>query len=263
MTASTITPMRNPVLSRLLETQQMQAPDNTTVSLRHPEFPDSPSNIDRACGELLQRIIRELRPARTLEVGLAYGISTLFICEALAQASPGATHTVIDPFQNGKWRGLGLRNLTQAGYRQLVEFREAPSEVVLPQLLADGRTLDFAFIDGLHRFDQVMVEFYYINRLLEPGGVVVFDDANRRSVTRALRHAMTYPCYELHPASRTAQPVSPIGRMRRRVASLSFARRILRHDVLVPDWDLGLGARCIALRKTGADVRHTYFDAEF
>lgn len=254
----------NRVLDRLLDSGTIPLEDGAAVTLRHPEFPESLSHIDRDSGALLQRLIAEQRPQRTLEVGLAYGISTLFICDALQALGPRARHIVIDPFQHGKWRGLGLRNLAQAGYADLIDFRDQPSELVLPQLLAERQTFDFVFIDALHRFDQVMVEFYYVNRLLNPGGIVVFDDANRRSVGRAIRHALTYPCYQVHAAN-GAPPPSRSWRaaVRRRAASFSAAQRLLRPDVLARDWDLGIGGRAVALCKTGEDTRHTYFDAEF
>jgi predicted O-methyltransferase YrrM len=255
---------RNAVLDRLLSTKQIALADGQTLSLHHPEFPEALSHIDLATGQLLQRLVRQVRPQRSLEVGLAYGVSTLFICEALSTLESAPRHIVIDPFQHGKWRGLGLQHVSEAGFAHLVDFRESPSEIVLPQLLAAGTSVDFAFIDGLHRFDQVMTEFYYVNRLLRPGGVVIFDDADRRSVSRVIRHALTYPCYELCATS--AGPPPPVawrGRLRRRIGSLTLAQRIVRRDVLVRDWDLGLGARCVALEKTAADERHTYFDAEF
>jgi predicted O-methyltransferase YrrM len=254
----------NPVLQRLLETGAIIVDPDTSVSLRHPEFPDALSHIDAESGLLLQRVIREVRPERTLEIGFAYGISTLFICEALASLSNEAKHTVIDPFQKGKWRGLGLRNVADAGFANLLDFREEPSEVALPRLLFEQQRFEFAFIDGLHRFDQVMLEFYYVNRLLRPGGVVVFDDANRRSVNRAIRHALTYPCYQLFAAS-TAGTRRPTwaGRVRRRLSSVRAAQGVLRRDLLIRDWDLGITGRAVALRKTQEDTRHTYFDAEF
>ncbi|MGE0449362.1 MAG: O-methyltransferase [Vicinamibacterales bacterium] len=257
-------PGHNAVLRELLRTSRIERAGGGALTLNHPEFPDAQSHIDRATGELLQRLIAALRPSRTLEVGLAYGISALFICEALAALDNGAVHTIIDPFQRGKWQGLGLEHLRRAGYARLIDFREEPSEIVLPALLSSGVSVQLAFIDGLHRFEQVMTEFYYVNRLLSAGGVVVFDDADRRSVSRAIRHALTYPCYEvLATSAPPAPPTSWRGQLRRRAARLRSAQRLLRPDVLVRDWDLGIGARCVALRKTSDDDRHTYFDRDF
>ena len=97
-----------------------------------------------------------------------------------------------------------MKNIRDAGFAPLVDFREQRSEVALPRLLEEGVTLDFAFVDGWHTFDQVMVEFYFINRLLRVGGVIAFDDANRRSINRVVRHALTYPRISVYATERGA-----------------------------------------------------------
>jgi len=136
------------------------------------------SNVSKAEGQFLAEVIASTRPKSSIEIGMAFGISTLFLCEALAALSVPGTHIVIDPHQHRAWKGIGLRNLREAGYEHMVRFIEAPSEIALPQLLQEGLRIDFAFVDGLHRFDQVLLEFYYLNRLLSVGGVLVFDDTD-------------------------------------------------------------------------------------
>lgn len=254
----------NTVLDRILETHTV-SDGTSSVSLRHPEFPDRFSHIDRATGELLQQAIHDVRPRVSLEIGLAYGVSTLFVCEAIASLPEPGVHIVLDPFQHGKWRGIGLRNLAEAGFAPLLEFHAERSELLLPRLLAEGRRIDLAFIDGLHRFEQAMVEFYYINRLLRPGGILLFDDAARRGVNRVVRHALTYPAYEVYGATQPTAAARPslLGRIRRRAAAAPAVRRYVRKDVLERDWDLGIVGRCVALRKLAEDDRPTHFDVDF
>jgi predicted O-methyltransferase YrrM len=255
--------MMNPVLQRILETQVVND-GSEAISLRHPEFPEKFSHVGRSTGELLQRAVADVQPRVSLEIGLAYGVSTLFICEALAALPRPGVHIVLDPFQNGKWRGIGMRNVEEAGFRDLVEFHEERSEIFLPRMVAEDRRVDFAFIDGLHRFDQAFVEFYYVNRLLRPGGIVLFDDAARPSVKRVLRHALAYPCYEIYATTEGA-PAAPsaLGRLRAGAGRLSSVRRVVRPDVLVRDWDLGVLGRCVGLRKVSEDERPHHWDADF
>jgi predicted O-methyltransferase YrrM len=253
----------NPVLARILFTETVgEGAESTT--LRHPEFPDRFSHVTQSTGELLQRAVRDVQPAVSLEIGLAYGVSTLFICDAIAALPRPGVHIVLDPYQNGKWRGLGLRNLREAGFEPLIEFHEEPSELFLPKLLESGRRVDLAFIDGLHRFEQACLEFYYVNRLLRPGGVVLFDDAGRRSVNRVVRHALTYPAYEVY-ATTDEQPAgrSLVGSVRRRVARVPAVRRLVRPDVLQRDWDLRILGRCVGLRKIAEDERPAHWDVDF
>src|SRR5262249_11038402 len=56
-------------------------------------------HIDSAEGEFVQSLIRKHRPQVILEVGCAYGISSLYIGEALREH--GSTkHIIIDPGQH-------------------------------------------------------------------------------------------------------------------------------------------------------------------
>lgn len=253
----------NAVLESILETQTVS--DGThTLPLRHPDFPQLPVHVDKAEGAFLQAIIATLRPSTTLEVGCAYGVSTLYICEALAALGTPVRHIVIDPFQATQWKGIGLRNASAAGFGAMIEFHGDYSELALPRLVARGDVLDFALVDGWHTFDQVMVEFYYLSRLLRVGGVIAFDDANRRSVNRVIRHALTYPAYRVF-GTETAQPtsVSIAGRARKAIATLPSASRLLRADLLRRDWDLGILGSCVAIQKTAEDKRSSGWDQPF
>jgi len=245
----------NPVLAQILETGQV-----TDGSSSYPLT----FHVDRAEGELLQQLIREIRPRRTLEVGMAYGISTLFICEALSSLPFPTRHTVIDPFQSTDWRGIGLRNVTVAGYRDLVDFREELSEFVLPRMLAEQTSLDMALIDGWHTFDQALMEFYFVNRMLPVGGVVVFDDADRPSVNKALRYILTYPAYEvLRPQGEVHNSRHTwLGRVRRLAVELPYVRQAVAPHFRQRPWDLGIEGTCVALKKRANDSRDdkTFFD---
>lgn len=255
----------NAVLADILTSQRV-SDGVSSFPLRHPDFPDLPVAVDPAEGAWLQRIVNDIRPVRSLEIGCAYGVSSLYICDALASsASRGGTprHTVIDPFQSTQWRGIGVRNIRDAGLASLVDFREERSEIVLPRLLQEGVILDFAFVDGWHTFDQVLVEFYYLNRLLRVGGVIAFDDANRRSINRVVRHALTYPAYRVYGTERESAPATMLGRSRRALNKVPAISGILRPDFLHKDWDLGILGTCVAIQKVADDKRSSGWDRPF
>jgi len=130
------------------------------------------SAISEDEGMFLQKIIKEHKPKCSLEIGCAYGISSLYICEALREAVSSPKHIIIDYAQffpyhrwpgdpNSGWEGVGLENLKRAGYEGIVEFHEERSHECLPALLKNGVKIDFAFVDGGHTFDYVMVDFFY------------------------------------------------------------------------------------------------------
>lgn len=174
------------LLHGIIASGQVQAPDGTRLPL-HSELPPDE-------GAALQHWLRESGGRRILEIGCAYGISSLYICEALAAAAPASYH-VIDAFQSTQWHGVGRAYLDSAAAGWAVTFHETLSELCLPRMLEQGLAFDFAYVDGWHTFDQVMLEFYYINRMLEVGGVVVFDDVHLPSQQKVLAFIQTYPAY--------------------------------------------------------------------
>ncbi len=102
-----------------------------TASVCHCRF-----HMNEAEGELIARVSEAVKPAEILlEIGFAYGVSTLFACEALNNNQKPCRHIVIDPNQSSLFGGIGLINVERSGYRGLVDFVEEPSEIALPRLL--------------------------------------------------------------------------------------------------------------------------------
>jgi predicted O-methyltransferase YrrM len=153
----------------------------------------SPVAIGPVEGLALRSWVQRAGASRTLETGLGYAVSTLFIVDGLLANGPDGRHVAADPYQRSglpsqrtKYEGVGLRILDDAGVRDLVEFYEEESQIVLPRLLADGRRFEFAFLDGNHRFEGVFLDLIYCGRLLDDGGIIFVDDVQLPGVRRAV-----------------------------------------------------------------------------
>ena len=108
---------------------------------------------------MLRDWVTRVGATRTIEVGLGYGISALFVCEGLLRnGDPTAQHVVIDPHQPTRFANCGLQFLDEAGVLPMVEYHAEESQIVLPRLLGEGRSFDLAFVDGNHRFDGVFLD---------------------------------------------------------------------------------------------------------
>jgi len=213
------------------------------------------SAVTLESGALLYDIVREHKPSRSLETGMAYGMSTLFICQALEDNRAGS-HIAIDPFQTDEFKSIGLLNVERAGLAHRLHFHEAASDMMLPKLWADGARLDFAFIDGWHLFDFTLVDFYYIDKLLSVGGHVAFDDLWMPAVRKVVSFVLRNKPYELVrvASTRPAPAWKRIVRIGRRFAQ----------DPLGRDWGPKLLPHNIAiLRKMGDDSRTWDFHRRF
>lgn len=210
----------HPVLKSMLDTGRCERPNGDFVPII--------AQISQREGEFLQTIIRKLKPVVSLEIGLAFGVSALLICEALSEtATPQTRHIVIDPAQMGEpVYGPGLYHLTQAGYEPLIEFYQMISQRALPQLEESGRSIDFAFVDGAHTFDHCLVVFFYIERMLRVGGIVAFDDVSFPSVRKVLRFIVTNRHYRVIDHLRRGRSYHPTVGHRLLVRVANYSPRI-------------------------------------
>jgi predicted O-methyltransferase YrrM len=199
----------HPAVDSILRTGKITTPTGEQIA--------ASSHIPRDECEMLYRMVRATGPACAIEVGMAFGISILCLCDALRRytaAGAAARLIVMDPAQHdGAWRGLGLRQITDAGFADLVEFHERASQAVLPELTARGVRVQFAFIDGWHTFDHTLVDFFYIDHMLEVGSLIVFDDVGYPSINAALRFVLGNRDYELVEALYEA-PLPPGARVK-------------------------------------------------
>jgi len=240
----------NHVLHEIVDSGFVVLPSGERVALS--------SHIDQACGGLLQKAIRAVRPRVAVEVGLAFGVSALDMLEALSEG--GVPRLIgMDPSQHDdKWRGGGLHNIERAGYRHFYEFHEDTSQQVLPALVARGERVGVGFIDGWHTFDHALVDFFYIDQLLDIGGIIVFDDVGYPSIRRVCEFVVTNRSYEIFGSVRYKVP-HPLRR-----AVKAFARGVVlplyRTDE-TPNRDARRAAASLgqvyflALRKTANDRR--------
>ncbi len=222
------------------------------------------STIDRARVELLQRNILGAKATRVIEVGCAMGMSSVAIQDALHQSGAKSfRHTIIDPGQFTDWQGFGVQNLRQAGFDQY-ELITRGSEYVLPELAASGAKFDLGLIDGWHTFDHTLIDFFYINRMLSPGGLIAIDDVHLTGINQVVRFVTNYPCYVPHDFSAPRTPtwqrrlLNGFRRVARTVVGVGGKRlreEILSSECSRPDVDLLLHGSMIVLRKIDEDNR--------
>jgi predicted O-methyltransferase YrrM len=215
------------------------------------------SNVDVEEGTYLSDLIAsDASIVKTLEVGCAYGLSALFICDALKDRA-GCSHTVIDPRQMDYWHGVGIAHIERSGI-DFVRFILEPSELALPDLLrSEPDSFDLVFIDGWHTFDQVLLDLYYANRLLKVGGYVVADDSNWASVASAVSYFEKYPAFEPVTSPRLEPQTwrQRVARIASAIIPAALARTVLPESVYFSIYQRMRYPSMVALKKIAADTR--------
>lgn len=138
--------------------------------------------------------------------------------------------------------------------------------------MAEGRKFDFGFIDGLHTFDHTLIDFFYLNRLLNVGGIIVIDDTGMPSINKLMRYILQYPAYKQigsvqfnYPAKKEAFELlvkSPL-RMVSKLLPGKLKYDVFSSSVVTSDKKLQLNASMIALQKVKEDDRNWDWFKEF
>jgi hypothetical protein len=151
-------------------------------------------------------LIRHLRPANVVETGVAHGMTSRFILEALETIGAGKLWSIDLPPLNPMTReevGVAVRQTGVPVDRW--RYIAGTSRRRLPALLSRLGRIDLFIHDSLHSNRNVMFELECAWRYLSAGGVIVVDDIDANpafdTFTKAHPEHPSFVC--------TAEPLSP------------------------------------------------------
>jgi predicted O-methyltransferase YrrM len=146
---------------------------------------DSGTRINPEGGMWLYETCCHLKPKQTVEIGLAYGFSTIYLLAAIYKNGSGF-HIAIDPFEDRDWHGIGLCQSEKLAMKHAFHFINEKSVPALADLARNNQRFELILIDGNHRFDDVLVDFTLSTEVCSSGGYIVLDDTWMASIQRAV-----------------------------------------------------------------------------
>jgi predicted O-methyltransferase YrrM len=136
---------------------------------------------------VIANLMEELRTSRTLEIGMAYGASTLIFCAMHSRLGlQNSQHIAIDPFQLKDYGDCGVFRIEKAQLSEYFMVHYDLSHFVLPNLIKADQKFDLIYIDGSHLFENVFLDFFFSLHLLNQGGIMLFDDSSDPHVTKVI-----------------------------------------------------------------------------
>ena len=192
----------------------------------------------------------------------------MFILEKHRESgTTDGAHLVIEP--DGYWGTAATYNIEKEGLSKYLQIRKDYSDKILPQLFSENYRIQYAYIDTTKQFDVVMQDFYFINKILDIGGVVILDDCGGMwtGVQRVARFINTLPHYKVlaaHNKTKVSIKKKIVQRLLSFVISiLPFKSKIFKTVSFKTDEQLGLNYSCIAFQKTEHDKRSWNWDSAF
>ena len=166
--------------------------------------------ISLSQANFLKEIIKTRQLCNCVETGVAYGVSTVTICQALSKLEKkglSCQHWGVDPCQYSEHNGVAVAALRRCGLDHLFELMEGPSYIMLPKLVERGESFDLVFIDGWHTFDYTLIDVFFADKMLKPGGILVMHDMQMPSKQKVWNYLYTHRKYK-----RLQAPMRPIFR---------------------------------------------------
>jgi hypothetical protein len=151
-------------------------------------------------------LVRHLQPVNVVETGVAHGMTSRFILEALGRIGAGKLWSIDLPPLNPTTRqevGVAVRQIGVPVDRWT--YIAGTSRRRLPALLSRLGRIDLFIHDSMHSNHNVMFELECAWRYLSAGGVIVVDDIDANpafdTFTKAHPEHASFVC--------TAEPLSP------------------------------------------------------
>lgn len=136
-------------------------------------------------GRIFYDFIMDTRPEQCLELGFAHGVSSCYIAAALHELGRGHL-TTVDLLRGLEWFDPPIETLlARTGLQSYVTVaRETTSYTWFLKKKIEQQTTDhvcapcydFCFIDGGKNWTTDGAAFFMVDKLLRPGGWIVFDD---------------------------------------------------------------------------------------
>jgi predicted O-methyltransferase YrrM len=127
----------------------------------------------------ITQFIGETGASHILELGFRHGVSTCYLADALAQRSAGSIVTI--DLESARSARPNIEELLdKVGHQERVQVYYEPTsytwrlmklleQIPIPQF-------DLCYIDGAHSWFVDALAFFLVDRLLRPGGWIIFDD---------------------------------------------------------------------------------------
>jgi Methyltransferase domain len=135
-------------------------------------------------------LTRHLRPANVVETGVAHGLTSRFILEALERNGVGHLWSIDEPpIERALHEQIGIAVSDRCRHRW--SYINGSSSQRLPAVLSQLGQIDLFIHDSLHTEQNVRFEMDSAWATLRPGGAVVVDDVDTNRGLRTFKRAFS------------------------------------------------------------------------
>jgi predicted O-methyltransferase YrrM len=128
--------------------------------------------------QVMEDFIHKHNISSILELGFYHGVSTCYMAAAIEKVSQSSIVSI--DLESAQKRQPNIEELLgKCGYLDTVEFYYEPASYnwrLMKLIEAGERTFDLCYLDGGHDWYNTGLAFFLVDKLLRPGGWIIFDD---------------------------------------------------------------------------------------
>lgn len=143
-------------------------------------------NGDNALARVCYAVCRVLKPVVVVETGVAYGVTSAFLLQALQVNQNGRLYSVDLP-PLGRDGDSYVGALIPEDLKSRWQLSRGSTKRLMPKLLSRLGTIDLFVHDSLHTYRNMRREFEQVWPILKPGGAVIADDIEGNLAFQELR----------------------------------------------------------------------------
>ncbi len=136
--------------------------------------------LDNKSGLFLYILCKIIKPENVVETGVAYGLSSMYILQALFENKKGTLYSidsVFSPWQSKEMIGSAIPSHLCENWRLVF----GPSSEKLKETLSSLGSLDIFFHDSLHTYKNMQFEFEAAWPFVNKDGFLISDDISGNS----------------------------------------------------------------------------------
>ena len=131
--------------------------------------------LDNESGEFLYLLCKMIKPDKVVETGVAYGLSSMYILQALHENKKGTLYSIDSiflPWQSKEMIGAAIPDHLRKNWKLIL----GPSSNNLHNLLNSLQSIDIFFHDSLHTSKNMTFEFETSWPFIKDKGFLLSDD---------------------------------------------------------------------------------------
>jgi hypothetical protein len=159
-------------------------------------------------GFYLYSLVKDNNFHKILQIGVRHAIDSLYLSLGLQQNEISEDlKEFIMVHSEKKWieKRNTIKNIPECKNVNINVINEE-SYIAMPEMIESGKMFDMIVIRGIHLFDNILVDFFYADKLLYKNGILVIFDPTFDSAKKLAKYIQTnFANYKIFPMNLGSQ----------------------------------------------------------